>query len=142
MTNATPAPITPTSSDMRAPKQTRLSRSRPCTSVPNQCLAPGGWNCASVIASEEYGDTSGQISTSTSSTARNQRLITAGVFRRKRRQARSPGLSTLSFWLSTFCSLIPHSPVQKRQREISEQVQQKQKSRVEQHKPHQQRVIL
>jgi hypothetical protein len=47
MTRLTAAPTMPTSSEMRAPWQTRLKRSRPCASVPNQCSQLGGANCAS-----------------------------------------------------------------------------------------------
>ncbi len=35
------APIKPTASDTRAPTQTRVHRSRPAESVPNQCSALG-----------------------------------------------------------------------------------------------------
>ena len=55
MTNATPAPTTPTSNDTRAPKMTRVSKSRPCTSVPNQCFTVGGWNCASDNRLADFG---------------------------------------------------------------------------------------
>ena len=47
MTRLTSAPTTPTSSEICAPKSTRENKSRPCKSVPNQCCASGGANCAS-----------------------------------------------------------------------------------------------
>src|SRR5439155_25665468 len=65
----------------------RVSKSRPWTSVPNQCRPSGGWNCASEMASGEYRASRGQNTTSTRSNVRKAELTTAGVFRWNRGHA-------------------------------------------------------
>ena len=95
MTRLTTAPTTPTSSEICAPYMTREKTSRPCMSVPNQCCASGGRNCASDRWSGSWiwakaapaGPqcsailrATGHATTRTSSKARYQALMTAGRF--------------------------------------------------------------
>ena len=87
--------ITPADSDARAPQITRDSRSRPTSSVPNQCAADGALRTADqLVASGSYGATQGASSassaTSTSTTAPNTAVGRASSVRSASRQGPSP----------------------------------------------------
>ena len=71
----------PTASEMRPPCSSRVSRSRPSSSVPSQCLASGRPGCPirpRSCASNRYGDNIGPSRTSAATTPRKQRPKQAG----------------------------------------------------------------
>src|SRR5665213_1258660 len=113
MTRLTSAPTTPTSKEICAPNKQRENKSRPCKSVPNQCCAVGGENCASESSSGlcncakravDIFRMTGQMMTATSRKIKNQALMTAARFFLKRSHAGLEpefGLSTVNPELST-----------------------------------------
>src|SRR6476620_4955388 len=85
----------PASSEARAPKITREKRSRPDSSVPNQCARDGGLRMAVQLCwAGSYGAIRGaKIAISTNRTMTTRPRIALLRFNR-RRHARAPGLSS------------------------------------------------
>src|SRR5579884_1227456 len=102
MTKLTLAPTVPTISETCAPKRMRENKSRPCTSVPNQCCNEGAaktlsvrvlgsyWMAKALPCGPEWLVTDkiiGQAITAKTRNNKNHALITAGRLLRNRRHA-------------------------------------------------------
>src|ERR1039458_3108950 len=146
MTRLTAAPTTPTNRDICAPNRTREKTSRPWKSVPNQCCASGGANWASASrlgswactkAAPDSFNITGQARTASSKKARYQALMTAARFRRKRCQARWPGVTCSSEFgvrSSELMSLIFHPRIEQRVGEVHHQIHRNEQQGVKQRK--------
>ena len=108
MPSGTPTPsamdtaITPADNDARVPQITRDSRSRPTSSVPNQCSAEGGLRTSEkLVCSGSKGAIHAAPSASTITPATTASPNTAVFRRNRRRSARLAGLSASAFIPST-----------------------------------------